>query len=390
MLAPTRELAAQIRRELEPLARARGRSVCAVYGGVGYDPQTPRAAQGRRRPRRLPRPPGRPPRAERGSPRLGRASSWSTKPTAWPTWASSRRCASCSTRRTRTARRCCSRRRSTARSTCSPVSTRTTRFATRSARPSPTSRSARPPLLAGRARRSRRAHRRDHQRVRPDDRVLPHPSRCRSRRADARQAGVPAAAIHGGRTQNQRDRALAVVHARSGRGARRHRRRRARHPRRRCRVRRALRPARPTPRPTCTAPVAPRAPAHRASSCRSSPRHQVRDARKLQRAAGIDGKWSTRRHRPASGAHQCVPNPSRTRVRPAAVRRVAVSRGTGNLATVSRAAAATVSRAAGNRPVVAAATAAVPALARRKPRPDRIRRGGRPCGGRRCRSDRCA
>ena len=39
ILAPTRELAAQIQRELEPLARARGRSVYAVYGGVGYDPQ---------------------------------------------------------------------------------------------------------------------------------------------------------------------------------------------------------------------------------------------------------------------------------------------------------------------------------------------------------------
>jgi superfamily II DNA/RNA helicase len=39
VLAPTRELAAQIQRELEPLARARGRTVYAVYGGVGYDPQ---------------------------------------------------------------------------------------------------------------------------------------------------------------------------------------------------------------------------------------------------------------------------------------------------------------------------------------------------------------
>jgi superfamily II DNA/RNA helicase len=39
VLAPTRELAAQIQRELEPLAQARGRRVFAVYGGVGYDPQ---------------------------------------------------------------------------------------------------------------------------------------------------------------------------------------------------------------------------------------------------------------------------------------------------------------------------------------------------------------
>jgi superfamily II DNA/RNA helicase len=39
VLAPTRELAAQIQRELQPLARVRGRQVYAVYGGVGYEPQ---------------------------------------------------------------------------------------------------------------------------------------------------------------------------------------------------------------------------------------------------------------------------------------------------------------------------------------------------------------
>jgi superfamily II DNA/RNA helicase len=39
VLAPTRELAAQIRRELEPLGALRDRRVFAVYGGVGYDPQ---------------------------------------------------------------------------------------------------------------------------------------------------------------------------------------------------------------------------------------------------------------------------------------------------------------------------------------------------------------
>jgi superfamily II DNA/RNA helicase len=39
VLVPTRELAAQIVRELEPLANARGRKVFAVYGGVGYEPQ---------------------------------------------------------------------------------------------------------------------------------------------------------------------------------------------------------------------------------------------------------------------------------------------------------------------------------------------------------------
>ena len=39
VLAPTRELADQIQRELDPIARAGGRSVIAVYGGVGYAPQ---------------------------------------------------------------------------------------------------------------------------------------------------------------------------------------------------------------------------------------------------------------------------------------------------------------------------------------------------------------
>ena len=39
ILAPTRELAEQIKRELTPLAQATGRYVLAVYGGVGYGPQ---------------------------------------------------------------------------------------------------------------------------------------------------------------------------------------------------------------------------------------------------------------------------------------------------------------------------------------------------------------
>ncbi len=39
ILAPTRELAEQIKQELTPLARAADRQVLAVYGGVGYGPQ---------------------------------------------------------------------------------------------------------------------------------------------------------------------------------------------------------------------------------------------------------------------------------------------------------------------------------------------------------------
>ena len=39
ILAPTRELAEQIKKELTPLAKAAGRHIIAVYGGVGYGPQ---------------------------------------------------------------------------------------------------------------------------------------------------------------------------------------------------------------------------------------------------------------------------------------------------------------------------------------------------------------
>ena len=46
VLAPTRELADQIRRELDPLARAGGRSVIAIYGGVGYPAQKRALAKG--------------------------------------------------------------------------------------------------------------------------------------------------------------------------------------------------------------------------------------------------------------------------------------------------------------------------------------------------------
>jgi len=39
LLAPTRELAEQIKQELQPLAGAVGRTIAAIYGGVGYGPQ---------------------------------------------------------------------------------------------------------------------------------------------------------------------------------------------------------------------------------------------------------------------------------------------------------------------------------------------------------------
>ena len=72
ILAPTRELAAQIVDELDALARARGLRVAAVYGGVGFGPQI-EAAQARRHPRRHPRPARGPDRPRRD--RLDAASS---------------------------------------------------------------------------------------------------------------------------------------------------------------------------------------------------------------------------------------------------------------------------------------------------------------------------
>jgi superfamily II DNA/RNA helicase len=45
VLAPTRELATQIVDDLRPLAHARALRVCAVYGGVGYEKQTREAAR---------------------------------------------------------------------------------------------------------------------------------------------------------------------------------------------------------------------------------------------------------------------------------------------------------------------------------------------------------
>ncbi|MDP3984970.1 MAG: DEAD/DEAH box helicase, partial [Acidimicrobiia bacterium] len=46
VLSPTRELAEQIAQELAPLARASGKWIAAVYGGVGYEAQRSRLRKG--------------------------------------------------------------------------------------------------------------------------------------------------------------------------------------------------------------------------------------------------------------------------------------------------------------------------------------------------------
>ena len=132
VLVPTRELAKQVVDVLQPLGKAVGMRVAAFYGGTSMDRQIRNL---RRRIEVAVATPGRLiDLLERGELDLdaGRAPRRSTKPTAWPTWASCRRssgsCARCPT----TARRCCSPRRSTARSTCSCAATCATRCATRS------------------------------------------------------------------------------------------------------------------------------------------------------------------------------------------------------------------------------------------------------------------
>ena len=131
VLVPTRELAEQVRRELAPLAAATGRRVTAIYGGVGYGPQRTALDRGVDI---VVACPGRLEDlvAQRAIDLSRRARSpSSTKPTAWPTWASCPRSSGCSTSPRPTARPCCSRPRSTVRSTCWCGGTSATRAATR-------------------------------------------------------------------------------------------------------------------------------------------------------------------------------------------------------------------------------------------------------------------
>ena len=66
-----KELADQIQRELDPIARACGRRVIAVYGGVGYDPQRRALARGEARWPPLPGPASRPARSRPRYPGTG-------------------------------------------------------------------------------------------------------------------------------------------------------------------------------------------------------------------------------------------------------------------------------------------------------------------------------
>ena len=114
VLVPTRELCLQVHDVLAPLGEVRGARLALVYGGADLDKQTRELAAG----------------AEIVVATPGRlidlldrkavcsttsSTSCSTRPTAWPTWASCPRSSGSSATRTASTRRCCSRPRSTAR-----------------------------------------------------------------------------------------------------------------------------------------------------------------------------------------------------------------------------------------------------------------------------------
>ena len=114
VLAPTRELAIQIVEDLRPIAHARALSIAAVYGGAGIVKQARLAA----RAHILVATPGRLlDLIERRDVTLGAsACSCSTRPTGCSTWASARSSTGSSKMTAPSARRCSSRRRSRARS----------------------------------------------------------------------------------------------------------------------------------------------------------------------------------------------------------------------------------------------------------------------------------
>ena len=97
------------------------------------------------------------------------------------------------------------------------------------------------------------------------------------------KAGIRAEAIHGDRSQSQRERALGLFRQRRGARARRHRRRRPRHPRRR-RGAACCSSTRPrSTRTTSTAPAAPGGPATAGTVITLVTPEKEKDVRKLQR-----------------------------------------------------------------------------------------------------------
>ena len=365
VLAPTRELAAQITRELSPLAAVRGRSVFAVYGGVGYEPQ-------RRAMRRgvdvLVACPGRlHDLVEQGVVRLDSVSTvvideadrmadmgflpqvrklldeTSENAPDGAVLRDARRRGGGIDPRVPEQPDEARGRRDRARHHC-----------------------GRPPLLEGRARRPQRARRRLDRRRGPHDRVLPHPARRRPCRASARQQRRARGRDPRWPQPEPARPGAARIHRRSSLRARRDRRRRAWHPRRRRRVCRALRPAGRLE--GLRAPLRPHGSCRgvRHWSCRSSAATKPGKRGACNAMPASTSTSSSLRPRRANGArrsHRCRRRSPRT---------VPVG---GRRATAS---AVRPSR----------ATAAAARVAKRER--NRARRAWLPSGGRACRCVRCA
>ena len=269
VLVPTRELAAQVQRELTVLmAEPAARSRAAIYGGVGYGPQRS-CSPGRRDRGGLPRPPRGPrrqrrrrPRRRRGRrPRRGRphgrhglpargAPPPRPRPDDRQTLLFSATLDGDVDKLVRPYQHD-PVHHAVAAAEADDVEV-THHFWTRVER---AAQSAPPPTSSP---------------GRPGHRVQPHPARRRPRGPPARPGRREAAPIHGRRSQAQRDQALEAVQHGARPGPRRHRRGRPRHPRRRRGVRACTSTCPTTPRTTSTARVARPRRRPRARSCRSS------------------------------------------------------------------------------------------------------------------------
>ena len=244
--ADPRARVADRRTSCDGIAAARALSVAPVYGGVGLEKQAKQAA----RAHILVATPGRledllerrafsprraaDPRHRRGRPDARHGLQARRRP--------DRRA-----RRPTTARRCSSRRRSRPLPARSPAPTPTRPSATSTSRSSEDQGEISHRFVhLDHDRQARRAHRRAARLASAAARW----SSCAPSTAPtgwssgSSSSNVNAVAMHGNKTQNQRNRALAQFTVRQGRHARRHRRRRPRHRRRRHHARDQLRRAR--------------------------------------------------------------------------------------------------------------------------------------------------
>ena len=249
-------------------SRAYGRHLplagAVIFGGVS---QVPQVAALRRGVDVLVATPGPPARSASGSATSRSTAvrcSSSTRPTACSTWAFCPTCAASSPRCRPAARRCCSRRRCRRRSPGWPASCWSIRRAWRSRRPRRRPRRCDQAVLmvdqGGQAGAARSPARRSGDGRASSSSRAPSTAPTGCARSSQRQ-GIAAAAIHGNKSQNARERALADFKARRDARAGRHRHRGARHRHRRRHPRHQLRRARTSRRPTCTASAAPAAPA---------------------------------------------------------------------------------------------------------------------------------